>query len=195
MKADPAPISGMDLISTLSAVSYNFDRTTTPAKMDALIKKIEEEAQPRTKKPRIMITGCPMGNATFKVIKAVEDAGADVVFYENCTGAKAIDMNVDETIDDVYEALARKYLNITCSCMTPNDGRLKMIGQGIDEYKVDGVIDMVLQACHTYAVETKRVDDFVTKEKGIPYMAVETDYSQSDIGQLSTRISAFIEML
>ena len=29
----------------------------------------------------------------------------------------------------------------------------------------------------------------------IPYMAVDTDVSDSDIGQLTTRIAAFIEML
>jgi len=29
----------------------------------------------------------------------------------------------------------------------------------------------------------------------IPYMKLETDYSQSDAGQLETRIAAFIEML
>lgn len=29
----------------------------------------------------------------------------------------------------------------------------------------------------------------------IPYMRLETDYSQSDAGQLETRIAAFIEML
>ncbi|MDU0895104.1 MAG: 2-hydroxyacyl-CoA dehydratase family protein [Anaerococcus sp.] len=34
-----------------------------------------------------------------------------------------------------------------------------------------------------------------TKEKGIPYMFVETDFSKADIGQLNTRMAAFIEML
>lgn len=29
----------------------------------------------------------------------------------------------------------------------------------------------------------------------IPYMRLETDYSQSDAGQLETRVAAFIEML
>ena len=29
----------------------------------------------------------------------------------------------------------------------------------------------------------------------IPYLAVETDYSKSDSGQLSTRMEAFLEML
>ena len=54
---------------------------------------------------------------------------------------------------------------------------------------------MTLQACHTYNVETLAIRRFVNNEKGIPYMNVETDYSQTDVGQLNTRISAFIEML
>ncbi|MCR4804605.1 MAG: 2-hydroxyacyl-CoA dehydratase family protein, partial [Clostridia bacterium] len=31
--------------------------------------------------------------------------------------------------------------------------------------------------------------------QGVPYMAIETDYSQSDSGQLATRLEAFLEML
>ncbi|MCI6979339.1 MAG: 2-hydroxyacyl-CoA dehydratase family protein [Clostridiales bacterium] len=29
----------------------------------------------------------------------------------------------------------------------------------------------------------------------VPYIAIETDYSQSDSGQLLTRLEAFLEML
>ena len=61
--------------------------------------------------------------------------------------------------------------------------------------QVDGVVDMILQACHTYNVETNTIRKFVTGEKGIPYISVETDYSQADIGQLNTRLAAFVEML
>lgn len=57
------------------------------------------------------------------------------------------------------------------------------------------VVDMILQACHTYNVETNTIRKFVTGEKGIPYISVETDYSQADIGQLNTRLAAFVEML
>ena len=54
---------------------------------------------------------------------------------------------------------------------------------------------MTLQACHTYNVETLAIKRFVTEQKKVPYLAVETDYSQTDVGQLNTRIAAFIEML
>ena len=82
-----------------------------------------------------------------------------------------------------------------CSVMTPNPNRLELLGRLIDEYKVDGVVEMTLQACHTYNVEAFSIRKFVNQEKGIPYLNVETDYSQADIGQLNTRIAAFIEML
>ena len=195
MKADPTPMSGMELFNAVNAASFEFERETVPAKLEELMAKIETEAKPREKKPRIMITGCPIGGATLKVVNAIEENGGEVVYFEDCTVAKATDENVDETIEDVYEALARKYLKIGCSCMTPNPYRLELISRAIDEFKVDGVVDMVLSACHTYAIETKTIEEGGTGEKDIPYIAVETDYSQSDIGQLSTRLAAFIEML
>lgn len=195
MQADPTPINGVDLLNTLVGTTFHFKREEIPAEMDALIEKIKNEGEPQEKRPRILVTGCPMGGATMKVVKAIEENGGRVVAYENCTGAKAIEENVDETNPDVYDALARKYMNIGCSCMSPNENRIKLLDQMIDDYKVDAVIDVVLQACHTYAVETRRINKFVNEEKKIPYMSIETDYSQSDVGQLNTRIAAFIEML
>jgi benzoyl-CoA reductase/2-hydroxyglutaryl-CoA dehydratase subunit BcrC/BadD/HgdB len=35
----------------------------------------------------------------------------------------------------------------------------------------------------------------MNERKHTPYMSIETDYSQNDVGQLKTRIAAFIEML
>lgn len=198
MKNDPAPITGHDLFKVLYGSTFKFDRKEIPGEVDALVEKINQEyrdGKMLKKMPRILITGCPIGGATEKVIRAVEDNGAVVVTYENCTGAKSIDKLVDEENPDVYDALAKRYLNIGCSVMTPNPNRLELLGRLIDEYKVDGVVEMTLQACHTYAIESFGIRKFVNEEKGIPYISVETDYSQADIGQLNTRIAAFIEML
>jgi benzoyl-CoA reductase/2-hydroxyglutaryl-CoA dehydratase subunit BcrC/BadD/HgdB len=54
---------------------------------------------------------------------------------------------------------------------------------------------VVLQACHTYNIETARVKELVQQQKKRAYLSIETDYSQADEGQLRTRISAFIEMM
>ena len=57
------------------------------------------------------------------------------------------------------------------------------------------MVDLVLQACHTYNVETALVRRLVKEKKGIPYTVVETDYSQADVEQLNTRMAAFLELL
>lgn len=197
MKNDPAPMSGLELFNVLYGSGFKFDRSKIPEEIDALKNKIMEEYKknpPKEKRPRILFTGCPVGGSTIKVINAIEDNGGVIVAYENCTGAKNIDRLVSEE-GDVYDAIAERYLNIGCSVMTPNKNRFELLGRLIDEYKVDGVVEMTLQACHTYNIETKSIKDFVTKEKKIPYIHVETNYSNSDAGQLSTRISAFLEML
>lgn len=198
MKHDPAPISGQDLFSVLYGSGFKFDRSLIAGEIEELVAKIEKEyaeGKMQEKKPRILITGCPIGGATEKIIRAVEENGGIVVTYENCSGAKAIDQMVDEENPDVYDALARRYLNIGCSVMTPDKNRMELLGRLIDEYQVDGIVEMTLQACHTYNVEALSIRKFVNNEKNIPYINVETDYSKADIGQLNTRITAFIEML
>ena len=198
MKNDPCPITGYDLFKVLYGSTFKFDRSAIPAEVDALVAKIKAEyaeGKMEEKKPRILITGCPIGGATEKVIRAVEDNGGIVVTYENCSGAKSIDKNIDLENPDIYEAIGRRYLDIGCSVMTPDTNRFELLGRLIDEYKVDGVVEMTLQACHTYNIETLAIKRFVTEKKNIPYLAVETDYSQTDVGQLNTRIAAFIEML
>lgn len=59
---------------------------------------------------------------------------------------------------------------------------------------MDGVVEVDLRACATYGIESYEIQAML-RELGIPCMAVETDYSQSDCGQLSTRLGAFLERL
>lgn len=197
-KKDPVPMLGQDLFKVINGTTFSFDKEKIPKQMDELIEKINSEYEVEKKyesKPRILITGCPIGGATEKVIKAIEDNGAYVVAFENCSVAKAVDELVDEENPDVYDALSRKYLSIGCSCMSPNPNRIKLLNKMIDEYKVDAVVDVILTACHTYSVETLSIKRFVNNEKNKPYMSIETDFSTNDIGQLNTRMAAFIEML
>lgn len=197
-KLNPPAINGQDLLKVLYGSTFKFDREASIEEINALTARITaayEGGEKLEAKPRVLITGCPIGGVTEKVVKAIEDNGATVVFFENCMGAKHVEDLVDESNPDVYQALAEKYLKIGCSCMSPNPHRFELLNRAIDEYQVDAVVDVLLQACHTYAVETLSIKKFVNNEKQIPYMSIETDYSTSDIGQLSTRMAAFVEML
>ena len=198
MKLDPVPIMGMELLDVLYGSKYKLNLKKVSEELDALTNQILEEYEEKPKKehrPRILITGCPIGGDSKKVVKAIENNGGVVVAFENCTGAKVIDKLVDENNPDVYDAIAKKYFYIGCAIMTPNDNRIELLGRMIDDFKVDGVVEMILSGCHSVQMESISVRNFVNEEKHIPYLDIVTDYSQGDIGQLNTRMAAFIEML
>ncbi len=198
MKLDPTPVMGMELLNVLYGSKYRLDTERIPEDLDNLTDQILEAYRTnpsRKSRPRILVTGCPIGGDSNKVVRAVEDNGGVVVAFENCTGAKVIDKLVDEDNPDVYEAIARKYFYIGCAIMTPNDNRIELLGRMVDEFQADGVVEMILSGCHSVHMESISVRNFVSEEKHIPYIDVVTDYSPGDVGQLNTRMAAFIEML
>ncbi|AUU89189.1 hypothetical protein C2U55_08900 [Enterobacteriaceae bacterium ENNIH3] len=194
---NPPALSGSDILKVVYGATFRFDKNTLIAELNEMTTRVKaewEQGKRLESRPRILITGCPIGGAAEKVVRAIEENGGWVVGYENCTGAKATERNVAED-GDVYDALTDKYLAIGCSCISPNTERLRLLSQMVEEYQADGVVDVILQACHTYAVESLAIKRHVRQQHNIPYMAIETDYSTADIGQLSTRVAAFIEML
>lgn len=195
----PPPLRGSQVHRVLHGSGYAFDKAAQLAKVRALTDTVQssytaDATAVEPARPRILITGCPIGGATEKIITLIEESGGEIVCFENCGGAKDREFPVDETLDP-YEALAQKYIRLACSCMSPNNMRIELLSRLIDEYSAQGVIDVVLHACHTYNMETWRVKKLAQKDKGIPYLHLETDYSPGDEGQLRTRISAFMEML
>lgn len=198
-KLVPSPLSGYEISTLMDSIAFTFDiheRLDAITKRTAQLKELYEcEYKGKSStRPRILITGCPTGGVRDKVIKAIEDLGADVVGFECCSGPREKQDPVDENIEPI-QALAEKYLRVNCSVMSPNPGRFEALGQMIDEYKVDGVVEVILQACHTFNVESYNVKKFVTEEKSKPYICIETDYSKSDSGQINTRLTAFLEIL
>ncbi|MDR0758558.1 MAG: 2-hydroxyacyl-CoA dehydratase family protein [Treponema sp.] len=194
----PPPLSGLQQLQILYGAQYKFNHGEKVRELEETICRVKE-AYAEGKRPvsekakRILVSGCPIGGATEKVVRLIEESGAVAVVYENCTGAKQYDRQVPET-GDPYEALAGYYLDIGCSVMSPNPNRFELLGRLCAQFDVCGVIEMLLQSCHTYAVESRRIWEFL-KERELPFLSLETDYSSSDTGQLKTRIAAFIEML
>jgi benzoyl-CoA reductase/2-hydroxyglutaryl-CoA dehydratase subunit BcrC/BadD/HgdB len=200
-KLDPAPLTGHDMLTAIWMKGFNVDKEEGIELINQLTDEVRNIAEkglspfkPGT--PRVLLTGCPVGLGSDKVVKLIEECGGSVVCLENCSGVKTLEYMVDEDERrDPLEAIAERYLQIPCSCMSPNTGRLDLIGRLIREYKADGVVDLTWQACHTYNVEGELVRQLVRDKFGLPYLQLETDYSTSDVEQLKTRIAAFIEMM
>ena len=198
-KLVPPALSGYEMGTKMDASAFTFDINDRIQSFDNRTAEVQHYWETERKgkfsdRPRIMVTGCPNGGVRDKLLKTIEELGGDIVLIDTCGGIRTQMQKVEES-GDVYTALAEKYVDITCSVMSPNKPRFDMMGTLMDEFQVDGVIEVILQACHTFNVESYNVKRFVTEQKGVPYLSLETDYSQADKGQIATRIGAFLEML
>lgn len=195
----PALLSGVDMLLAQWARGFNVDKEKGLAIIEELIEEMEEMKAKglslfTEENPRILVTGTPMGLGSEKLVRILEEAGASVVAIENCTGYKPIDTNISLDKDPLL-AIAEKYLELPCSCMTPNEGRFDLVKRLAVDYEVDGIVDLAWQACHTYTIESYGLREFIREELDLPFLQIETDYSDSDVGQLRTRVEAFLETM
>ena len=198
-KLCPPPVGGYDLYKLLDGSGFLFDREERITKLVDLRESLEkayaagETTVPKSAK-RIMVTGCPIGGVLDKTVKLIEESGGSVVCFENCSGIKAAYQMVDEDAEDIVAAIADRYLDIGCSVMTPNNVRAELLDKLVKDFNVEGVVEINLQTCLTYIIEAHSVRKQM-QSLNVPYICIETDYSESDSGQLSTRIEAFLERL
>ena len=197
--AVPPAMKTTEVMSTLAQGMFNFgvdaQHASYKAKVDAAKAALEKGEKPVDEKAkRILLTGCPSTGVIQKVGVTIENNGGVIVCLDDCGGERTQKMLVDENADDILRAISDRYLEIHCSVMTTNEGRIQNTKEMCKKYKADGVIEMVLQACHTFNVEANLMQK-MCEEEGIPYMKLETDYSTTDSGQIETRLAAFIEML
>ena len=196
---EPPAMTGVELMSTMFAGTFSFDIVSYTKKIEETVaaRRSAYEAGERpvpADAKRILITGCPVGGVINKIGRTIETNGGVIVCMDDCSGERTARMMVDENAPDILRAISDRYLDINCSVMTPNDGRMENTLTMCEKYHVDGVVENVLTACHTFNVESARMQKAV-EDAGIPYLKIETDDSAGDQGQIDTRIAAFIETL
>ncbi|CCJ32933.1 MULTISPECIES: double-cubane-cluster-containing anaerobic reductase [Caloramator] len=197
-KNTPSPISGLDAL-LVSQIAFYDDIERFTENVEKLCDELEKKISilKANRKKRLMVTGTPMAIPNWKLHHIIENLDAQIVVEETCTGTRYFENEVSEdgeTIDDLIRNIAERYMKINCACFTPNEGRVEDIIRLAEEYKVDGVVYYNLSFCQPYSVEYKRVEKAL-KDKNIPLILIETDYSTEDVGQIKTRIEAFLEMI
>lgn len=177
----------------------------TEALCDELEKRVQQKAwacPPDT--PRVLVTGTPMfWPDNWKLPTLVEEATPQGVLVadELCSSDRILydPVGIDEwTMDDMLKGISERYLMAsTCPCFTSKDGnedRINWLLNKTKEFKVNGVIYYVVRGCMLYAMEYSRVKKALDRIN-IPVYYLDTEYTREDVGQLKTRVEAFLEML
>jgi benzoyl-CoA reductase/2-hydroxyglutaryl-CoA dehydratase subunit BcrC/BadD/HgdB len=200
-KATPSPISGLDALLVNQIAFYD-----NPLRFTKSINDLCDELEHRVKNkmgvtkngaPRILISGSPMAVPNWKVPFIIETSGAVVVAEESCVGERNTRDLVDEkgkTLDEMINAIVDRYFKIDCACFTPNEERPNHVLELAKDFRVNGVVHYSIQFCTPYTMEAYKVER-AFQETGIPFLKIETDYGMEDVGQLKTRVEAFLEMV
>ena len=164
-------------------------------KANPLLKQVIDEVKDREIEegdgPRIMLTGSIMDNPT--LIELVEEMGGVVVADDFCTSAKYFWYETKPNSNPM-EAIARFNLDRSvCGHTHPVDNRYDYMYEIIDDFNVDGIIYFNIKYCHPFVYESATIKKQL--EEKAPVLILETDHSLSGLGQLKTRVQAFIEML
>ncbi|UQZ88754.1 hypothetical protein C4J81_05865 [Deltaproteobacteria bacterium Smac51] len=190
------PYTGLELMEISFKTAFLPDKEEAIKHLEALyedgMRMVAEGRSPVAEGAmRLVMTGVPSGMGSHKVVKLAEDLGAVVVVSDNCTSYKKVTLFMDENQPPLKE-MADRYLQLPCAVMSPNPGRYERLRALADEFKADGVIDLVWQGCQPFATEAYTVRNFVRDELNLPYLMLETDYSESDVAPLKLRLEAFI---
>ncbi len=143
-------------------------------------------------KPRIMIVGSAMVSPD--IISAIEEKNARVVCEDLCIGMPYFKSLVDHTDDNPLESLANRYLTIPTSRMVDTESRWKSIMESVKDSRTDGIIYFALKFDDIHLFEYPYIRDKLQKE-GYPVLFIEAENFLTTMGQMETRIEAFIEML
>lgn len=201
-KNSSSPILGKDMFLVTNAFFFdnldNWIEATTQ-----LLKECEQRVKEKVNaahksSPRIVYTGSPPIFPNLKIPLLVEQSDAIIVADETCSSNRMFNdmVSVDEWfLYDMVDSVADRYLKgCTCPIFTKNDDRKRRIIDLVKDYKAEGVIYQAFAGCQVYEMEQRSVLEAMEKE-GIPILYIESDYSPSHLGQLTTRIEAFVESL
>jgi benzoyl-CoA reductase subunit C len=193
-KTDRPPITGTEMLAVTVAGT-----AMPPVRYNQLLGELLEDVGKASGhsdyRARLMIVGGELDNPEY--IRVIEGQGGLVVTDALCFGSRLISGDVDQSISDPLTALAQYYLADRPSCArmyTRYEQRVEYIKNMIRDFHVDGVIFVRLTFCELWGFEQYSLEnDF--KQLKIPLLCMDREYVLSGVGQLRTRVQAFLETL
>ncbi len=201
-KSDPPMLSARELHKIVT-VGASLPVTEANALFDEVLAELGRRTEAPVKKgPRILLDGPCVDHLSIADI--VEESGGNVVIDTTCMGTRDLWPLADEDGDPVA-SLARRYLDKLNCPKTYRDNtagtfagdaadRFGDIGARAKDFAVDGAVLYLYKFCDPFGFEVPARKAYY-ESLDIPLLCLEDTYSAGTIGQLKTRIQAFLEMI
>jgi benzoyl-CoA reductase/2-hydroxyglutaryl-CoA dehydratase subunit BcrC/BadD/HgdB len=143
--------------------------------------------------PRLMIISDMLDHPGY--LDLVEATGSVVVMDDMDLGSRYVYLPPANGEEDPFLSLATRYLKRHGSARMATWGeQADQIIAWVNEFKVDGILGLPLAWCYPHQYRIPYLV-FRFDQSGIPNIFIDREYHLSNVGQLRTRIGAFIESL
>ncbi|MFH1088137.1 MAG: 2-hydroxyacyl-CoA dehydratase family protein, partial [Chloroflexota bacterium] len=189
-KRDVPPLSGSEVLGIVTAASvmpkevFNRDLKSL---LDFLVGRQAPLARFR---PRLLVSSTALDNPAY--LDLIEGLGSVVAMDDLDTGSRYFWSTVDEEQDPI-SALARRYISRPpCPRMFFWDKQVERVISWAREFNIDGVLHLPQMYDYPRWFGVPYFERKM-KEAGIPIMTFLREYHFTNVGQMKTRVQAFIE--
>lgn len=193
-KRDRPPITGAQTLAVAVAATampkQRFNELL--AELVAELKNADGIAGARA---RLMLLGGILDDPRY--IEVIEEQGGLVVTDSLCFGSRNFWVDVDEAAAEPLAALAQYYVADRPSCPRTfglYEKRAEFLRNMIADCRVQGVIFERLAFCDVWGFEEFPLTNDMT-DWGVPLLSLDREYVLGAVGQLRTRVQAFLEGL
>jgi benzoyl-CoA reductase/2-hydroxyglutaryl-CoA dehydratase subunit BcrC/BadD/HgdB len=144
--------------------------------------------------PRLLVSGDDLHD--WRYLALIEDECGGVIAMDDLdTGSRYCWGDCVDSGDDLINCLADRYLSFPDLAGQGDwDRQIDRVVRWVREFNIQGVIELQHSGQYSRSMRSpyfrKRLAD-----EGIKFMSVKTEYQLANVGQLRTRIGAFVEML
>jgi len=196
-KGDRPTITGYEY-SVITMATYAAPKAMLIDKLEQTLEELKTR-EPDAVNPfrvRVALVGSEIDDPDF--IKLVEETGAFVCVDRYCYGSfPGRDPIVLTDEEDALTQICRQYMYRGQCPRYMNTAKLLERRSYVDElakeYAADGILYEQVKFCDPWAYDRMLGSHIMRKEYGYPVLSIDRPYTVSGVGQLRTRIQAFIE--
>ena len=196
-KGERPTITGYEY-SVITMATYAAPKAMLIGKLEQTLEELKTR-EPDARIPyrvRVALVGSEIDDPDF--IKLVEDTGAFVCVDRYCYGSfPGRDPILLTDGEDALTQICRQYMVRGQCPRYMNTAKLLERRSYVDElakeYAADGILYEQVKFCDPWAYDRMLGSHIMRNEYGYPVLSIDRPYTVSGVGQLRTRIQAFIE--
>lgn len=187
----PESITGVEVENIVKAALF-LSKDEFNRRLEALLPWLLQRNIRKKPKLRLVLTGILAGE---EIIELIEDLGGCIVADDLALGSRLHRIRADDRMEPL-DALVGRHLALgPCSTLyDPNKSRGPFLERLCRETEADAVIFINMKFCEAEEFDYPVLLTDLEKA-GIPLLFIEVEQQMSSLGQLRTRLQAFMEML